>query len=155
MMPAGTVDMSMGHFLGRGIANFANSDVEVEIFARERMIGVERDFITFNLGDCHDLRTARPIALQLHADFQIPYSVDSRAGNDNDFVGILEAVGFFRRHIDLELVANGPALKSLFQAGDDLPAAVNVTERPTAFGSVDDNFVVVSKRIVEQDDFAG
>lgn len=155
MVTAGPVDVAMGEFFLRGIPDLTDGDVKVEIGACQRVVAIKRDLAVGEFGDGDNLRSFSAAGLELAADFELGHPFNLRPGDGKNFLAVMLAITFFGSNIHLKSIADDLAIKRLFQTRDDVPTAVNISERFMTFRGVDGLFLIVSESVVDEDDFAG
>lgn len=136
----------------RGGAHFLDGDVEVQGFAGQRVVAVDRHGVAVHGRHGDDLHAAAGLGVELHADFN---GVDAREHVTRhllDQAGVLVAIAVGRGDADLQRVTGDLAGEGLFQARDDVLVAVQVGQGLATLGAVDDVTCVVGQGVVDQGD---
>ena len=155
MVSARTMDMAVVAFLiGRG-TYLANLNVEVQRHAGERMIAIDGHFVANDLGNHDGLLAKFTLCVELHSLFELFAAFDLIGRDNGDILRIMKAIGLLGSDADFEGVASLFAFHRLFQAGDDLPFALDIGQRFAANGGVDDVLVVIGEGVVENNNGAG
>lgn len=135
-----------------GFADIEDLHVEMKGFSRERMIGVDGDFIAGYIDHGDDLGTVIAVGFELHSrgHFDVLAEVFLRDLEDEAFVPF--AVGFDRRNDAGHAVADNFAFEVFFQARYDVIVAVEIDQGLTAVGRIQELSCGVTETIVNSDD---
>ncbi|MNP48858.1 hypothetical protein D3C76_1430060 [compost metagenome] len=93
--------------------------------------------------------------MELHADFQLIHAFEHFTVQGGDQLGAVLAVGFFRLDGDTQFVANLLAFQGFFQTDDDVAGTLQVHQRSTAGGAVDNLTRIVGQGIVDGNRLVG
>ncbi len=140
--------MLMLEFLGAGITNADDLYVEMQRLPGQRMIGINRNVLVIDIHYAHHVDAAWRACLKLHADFDLVQATKIGAGNRLDELGIVLAIGFLGADRDFERLATCLSLKGSFEARDDIALPMNVLERPSAVGCINDLPVVTGQCVI-------
>jgi hypothetical protein len=148
VVAARTVDVAVLEFLFRRLADVHDRDVEVERDTGQRVIRIQGDLVSLDVGDPHDQRAVLGLGLELHSDLEL-FHGQLLPIHDLDHRVTPFAVTHRRQEAHLERVAGDPALQFGLEARNDVARTVQVGHRIPAARAVDDVLVVVRERVVD------
>ena len=154
MVPTGTVDMSVVEFFLGGVAHLADGDIKVKRYSSQRMVAVDGDIISYNLGDDDGLLSEFTFGMQLHTFLKFLSSFDLIGWNHRNILGIMHAVSLLGGDADLERFPGAPPLHGLLQTPDDLSLSMNIGKRFAAGRGVDHVLIVIGESIIKSNDGA-
>ncbi len=155
MLAARAVDMAVFQFVGSGVANFLDAGFEVQGFAGQVVVGVNRYCFVIDRLDGDNLHAVTHLRLKLHTWLNGVDTFKHGAGHGLNQGFIVFAIAFFRADADLDLLAHGFAFQLFFQAGDNVVVTMQVQQGRFGRRLIQDLVFVVAQDIVNTNDFVG
>ncbi len=144
----GSVDVAVLDFLPGSFADLDDLDVEMEVFAGERVVGIDLDLVAFNADDRDDLRPILTVGFELHANGNLAPVEFVLADSEQEFLVPL-AVAVRRSDYDLDRVSGLLALEVFLETRDNIAPAVEVDKRFSGVGGIDELSIVIDELVVE------
>ena len=148
-MTTGAMHVTMRQLFFTGNAHIGHFDREMQGLAGQRMIAVDEHLAVLDLGHRDIDLALRAAALELHTGLDIVDALERLARHFLHQLGVMHTVALLGRHVDAELITDRTTFHLLFQARHDLPAAMQIGQRLTPVGAVDDLTLVVGQRVMK------
>src|SRR5690606_10639152 len=140
---------------GGATALLDDLDVKRQIDARQRMIRVEQHLVALDAHHRDDRRVGIGAGLKTVANVELALDRQQFAQDLLHLRVVAFAVALDRRHIDARLGAGRKTGHGLVEPLDDLPHALQITDRPAAGGGVEHATLGIEQRVVKGDDVFG
>ena len=129
IVTAGSVHMAVRDFIFRGGAHTNHRHIEAQTGASQRMIAIEKDFLSFYFFNCERTRATLPVpTLQLAAHFHPGRKLAPGYGLHQILIMLAER--FLWLQFQSYLIAVGLPFKGFFEFGQDIAiAAVQIRYR--------------------------
>ena len=148
MMTTLTVNMAVGDLFGRRGTHITHRDVEVQVDAGQRVVGIDLDEIFRHFDHSH-----RTVAIIGIGDEGIAFShfhaVEQLARYLLHQIFVVFAIGIGGIDVQLEAVAGSAVIQGLFQTRNQKTGAVQVDQRLAAFGAIQHIARLIRNGIVE------
>ncbi len=146
-----TVNVIVFHLFGCGRAQPNYFDGEVQLFASQGMVEIQPDGVLVYLADVslHGMPFLI-FHLQHGTQFQRNMRWEFAARYVHEGFWIPQTVGICRLNADGFGAADGQAVQLMFQAGDDVPVALDEFDRLRSFGCIND-LIFNGQGVIERD----
>lgn len=133
MMAAGSVHVAMTYFFRSGRADFHYFDLKIQVYAGQRMVGVDGDLFQPDIGHGNNHSV---VGMKLHAFFNLLIAeCGTRHLLDEPFIA--DTIPFLRGDLQFEFGAFFLSLQSFFHARDKISFAVKIVKGVTAGAAVE------------------
>lgn len=120
VMTTGSVYVFVRNFFLSSIPNVNNFYVEVQFLTGQRVVGVDRNLIGPYFCNRYNLTL---IGLELHTNLN-GLAAECTFGNILNHLRVADAVAFFGRNFDLELIAGRFTVQTVFHPRNEIALAV-------------------------------
>src|SRR5215469_9465537 len=152
MVTAGPVHVTVRElFLGRR-SHRSHLDLEVEVLAGERVIAIECHEVAIHPRDRHRTRTLRGVSLQPHADPHVADALQCAPRYLLHEAVVVFPVTIGWRDLHLQPVTGLATCQLVLEPGDEIAVTVQVRERLTLSGAVDELTGIIAQRVMDTDD---
>ena len=145
------VRVAVGDFIFARRPHRRQLDVKNQINAGQRMIGIQEHLVAVDLHHAHDRGKLIGPNAELVAGVKLALNGQQRLEHPLNLRRVMLAIGFGRGHLNGLLGANCHAAQRFIQPIDDLPGALQITDRLTARGGVEQTALGIAECIVKSD----
>ncbi len=145
----------MGDFISRRRPDFDDLHVERQRHPRQGMVRINGNRVVADFDDGHHARTFRRIRLELVPDFDFGSIRKAVQFDFGDERIIVLAVTVFRGHTHLQRGPFRQTFECRFQPRNDLPGSVQIGQRLTPFGRIEDFPVFIREGVFDTHDGVG
>ena len=148
VMTALAVYVAVGNLFGRRRSHITHSDIEMQVNAGQRVVGIDLDEIFRHFDDRHRTVTIIGIGNEGIA-FSHFHAIEQLARHLLHQIFVIFAIGIGGIDVQLEAVADRTVIQGFFQARNQKTGAVQVDQRLAAFGAVQHIARLIRNGIVE------
>jgi len=153
MVAAWAVNVAVGQFFIGRSADIANGHVKMEGHTGQRMVAIDFYRLFFDPNHAEQFDTVRAASLETHAGFDFCNVLEHRFGQVDDFGFVMNAIAILRGEHHVERIALALAFELFLKLGKQIAIALEIGQRGSWIGFVDDLTVFIRESVVDHDDF--